>query len=274
MGGGLGRAELEFVTSITVPLYWIREGDSGTEVTNGSAFFLDAGEGVFGVTAYHVIKKLKQDRSTRKVITCQIGHDLVFDIDIKNSIIDSHCDIDIVTFRITVDEIKSIGKNFLTGYQKIWPPQPPTKDRGVYFSGFPASERIGPSSGNVIEFGAVPLSGVASSISDVDVSSSIDREYLIDVMGKGLLPENYDFRGISGGPMLTVIEAPSGLRSWSLAGVIYKGPNTDPDEAIPGVEIISARRAYFIQPDGRLNTQLWDSLNFSKKKKNTLDLLQ
>ncbi|MGA9754388.1 MAG: hypothetical protein WBV23_04520 [Desulfobaccales bacterium] len=269
MKGGLGKAELEFVTSLTAQLYWIiKEGDSGLKVRNGSAFFLDAGEGPFGVTAYHVLKKLNEGRSMSKVIACQIGHDLVFDIDGKNSIIDAHDDIDIATFKITIDEIKSINKTILTGYQKTWPPKPPMENRGIYFSGFPETERIGPSLNNLIDFGAAPLSGIASSISDLDVSSRIEREHLINVMGKGLLPENFDFSGISGAPMLTVIESSSGLRSWSLAGVIYKGPNTseEPSEAIAGLEIIKARRAYFIQPNGRLNTQLWESLNFSKKR--------
>lgn len=193
---------------------------------------------------------------------------MIFDIDGKNSIIDAHDDIDIATFRITPEEIRSIGKNILTGCQKIWPPKPPMQNRGIYFSGFPERERIGPSINNLINFGATPLSGIASSISDLDVSCSIEREYWIDVMGKGLLPENFNYSGISGAPMLTVIEYESGLRSWSLAGVIYSGPNTseEPSEAITAVEIIRARRAYFIQPDGRLNTQLWESLNFYRKK--------
>ena len=43
MAGGLGRAELEFATSLT-PLYWvIREGGRQFRARNGSAFFLDAG---------------------------------------------------------------------------------------------------------------------------------------------------------------------------------------------------------------------------------------
>jgi len=50
MGSGLARAELEFVTSVTAPLFWItRERDGRLRVRNGSAFFLYAGGGVFGV---------------------------------------------------------------------------------------------------------------------------------------------------------------------------------------------------------------------------------
>jgi len=38
---------------------------------------------------------------------------------------------------------------------------------------------------------------------DIDVSSQIEREYLIPVLGEGLPPENFNFGGISGGPMLS-----------------------------------------------------------------------
>ena len=50
MKAGLGRAELEFVTSVTAPLYWVTPAPTGgLRARNGSAFFLDAGEGCFGL---------------------------------------------------------------------------------------------------------------------------------------------------------------------------------------------------------------------------------
>jgi hypothetical protein len=49
----------------------------------------------------------------------------------------------------------------------------------------------------------------------------IERDYLFDIMGKGLPPEDFDFGGISGGPMLTVVEN-CGLRLWRLAGCIFQ----------------------------------------------------
>lgn len=254
----LGRAELEFVTSLTSPLYWvIKEGNSCFRARNGSAFFLDAGEGPFGVTACHVIGGLKEAILKTRVVACQLGN-LLFDLNGKNSIIDAHAKIDIATFKITAAEVNSIGKTILTGYQKTWPPQPPTQGRGVFFSGFPG---IGTTwlSKNMIAFGATPGGGVASSVNERDISILIEREHLIDVMGKGLPPENFDFGGISGGPVLTVVENHA-LRSWRLAGIIYQGPNpsADPSEAIAGLQIIKARRADFILSNGRLNTQLWD----------------
>jgi hypothetical protein len=112
-----------------------------------------------------------------------------------------------------------------------------------------------------ISFGVVPAGGIASSVGDRDVSTLIERQHLVAVLGQGLPPENYDFWGMSGGPMLTVIET-CAIRSWALAGVIYEGPNPSPDEteAIAGLDIIRARRAHFILPDGQLDTPRWDAL--------------
>lgn len=261
MKAGLGKAELEFATSVTAPLYWVtRKPDRTLEVHNGSAFFLDTGEALFGVTAAHVILAVQEARRALTEISCQLGRDLVFDPDDKNPIIDLHNDIDIATFRISDAEIRSIGKTVLTGYQRSWPPRPPQQDCGIYYSGFAGIATLWLSP-REISFGAVAGSGVASSVSETDVSTLVEREHLLDVMGTGLPPENFNFGGISGGPMLTVIEH-RGLRSWQLAGVIYQGPNTsnDPEQAIAGLEIIRTRRAHFILADGKLDHRRWATL--------------
>jgi len=51
-----GEAELELAGSFCAPLYWVvgRLPDGSPIARNGTAFFLNAGQGVFGVTACHV----------------------------------------------------------------------------------------------------------------------------------------------------------------------------------------------------------------------------
>jgi hypothetical protein len=260
MAAGLGKAELEFVMSMTAPLYWIVREGKGYRVRNGSTFFLNAGEGVFAVTANHVIEGWKRDCDVGNVVALQLGLDLPIDFDGQNAIIAAHEEIDIATFRISEQEIASIGKTVLTGYQRAWPPLLPQQDRGVYFGGFPGVETIRLSR-NERSFGASAGGGVASSVSERDVSSLIERSDLVPVLGRGLPPENFNFGGISGGPMLSVIEQ-IGLRSWCLAGVIHEGPNPSLDaaQAIDGLEIIKARRAHFILPDGTLDVVRWQEL--------------
>ena len=173
-------------------------------------------------------------------------------------IIDAHEGLDIATFHIGAEEIGKIGKTVLTGNQSEWPPPLPQQDCAVYFSGLPSIETHLISS-NEFSFGAAPGHGFVSSVSETDVSSVIERAGLIGVLGKGVPPEHYNFGGLSGGPMLRVIEH-SGLLSLALAGVIYLGPNPS-TEAIVGMEVITARRAHFILLDGKLDGGRWDSLS-------------
>ena len=122
-----------------------------------------------------------------------------------------------------------------------------------YYCGFPQIETR-QLSVQKVEFGCLRGSGVASSINDRDIVALLEREHWIPVGDRPAPPENFNFGGISGGIMITVVEGR--LRSWRLAGVIYEGPSTsaDPNEAIPGFEIIRTRRADFIKPNGTLDT--------------------
>jgi len=256
---------MEFVASLTAPLYWvIREDGAEPVVRNGTAFFLDVGQGPFGVTANHVIEGYEQARDQGNVVACQIGQDLRFDIQGSHRILCRHPDIDIATFQISADEIRSMGRTVFTGQQSIWPPPPPERDRGVLFAGIPGVHTSWLSS-NEISFGVAPGIGIATSVGDRDISFQIKRQHLVDAMGNGVPPENFDFGGMSGGPMLTIVEH-NGLRSYRLAGVIYQGPNPscDATEAISGLEIVRARRADFILTDGRLDIARWSDLNMSR----------
>jgi hypothetical protein len=139
---------------------------------------------------------------------------------------------------ITNREIASIDRTIYSGYQASWPPPPPAKNKGIFYCGFPAAGTRVPSRNEVV-FGAFAGSGVASAVNECDVLTQVEREFLEPALGEGIPPENYDFGGNSGGPMLYVVETKSGLRFNALAGIIYAGPNTsdDPNEAIPGFEL-------------------------------------
>jgi len=251
--GGLGKAEGEFIASIVTPIYWYRQTDQGIFVRNGSVFFLDCGRGCIAVTAAHVIDGYRQDAAIHPALTCQIGHDLIINLDER--LIDLDHQIDIATLRISADEVARLGKTIYTGVGKAWPPDPPTRDRGVLLAGFPGRERLFPTS-NAIVFGLFSLGGIATSVSDRDICYQIERSELIDILGRGLMPENFDMGGISGGPMLTIVEQ-GGLRLTRLAGVVYSGPDPIALNKIEGFEVVRARRADFLLPDGKLDRGRW-----------------
>jgi len=263
--GGLGKYELELVISFCAPLAWtVRSQNGDIRTRNGTAFFLDAGEGTFGVTACHVIEGVggwRQSKELEEAGPLRVagtGHSVLLDWDA--CVIDAHPGIDVATFRIDRGDVTALGINVLTGFQKRWPPDPPAERCGIYYCGYPGVGTRQHLPREII-FGAASGYGEASSVSERDISTLIERERLIPLLDGGVHPENFDFRGISGGVMLMIMQ--NQLRSWALAGVIYEGPNPseNPEEAIAGLEIIRARRAHFILPSGRLDTGRWHTVS-------------
>jgi hypothetical protein len=261
MSTGLGEVELKLVISFSAPIFWAAVKDRQVRSRNGTAFFLNTGDHLFGVTACHVIDGWKQCPAEERPGPLRLGGmGTSVQLDWDQRVIDMDTAIDIATFRVTESEVKTIGKTVLTGVQKNWPPGKPPVNCGVYYAGFPGVGTI-EMSHDKVSFGAMAGGGIATSVSEKDVSSQIEREYLMSYFGEGIPPENYDFGGLSGCPMLAVVEW--ALRSWALVGVVYQGPNTslDANEAIPGLEVIRARRPHFILPDGRLDRALWATVS-------------
>jgi hypothetical protein len=256
--GGLGKYELELVASFCAPLAWtVRNRDGGSHSRNGTTFFLDAGEGIFAITAYHVIEGWRQSLEVQDAGPLRVaGNGYSVQLDWDARIIDAHSGIDIATYRISREEVGALGKNVLTGFQRQWPPDPPVERCDIYYCGYPGVGKRTYLPHETI-FGAAAGYGEASSVSEKDISTLIERNRLIPLLGSGVHPENFNFGGISGGIMLMIMQ--NRLRSWALAGGIYQGQNTSENhgEAIAGLEIIKARRAHFIYPDGRLDTGRW-----------------
>ena len=106
------------------------------------------------------------------------------------------------------------------------------------------------------------MAGIATSAHETSISIQIEREKMMRVLGDEDMPENFDFGGMSGGPVLAIVETGT-IRSWKPAGVIIQGPNPsgDPAESILGLEIIRARPVHFINPDGTLDIPCWNDCN-------------
>jgi hypothetical protein len=117
---GLGRYELDLVTSFCAPIYWaVRDAFRSVRSRNGTAFFLDAGQGLFGVTACHVIDGWQASRAGEDAGPLRLaGNGTSVLIEIDRAAIAMDREIDIATFRVTEADVKSLGKNVLTGHQK------------------------------------------------------------------------------------------------------------------------------------------------------------
>src|SRR5690349_15460235 len=101
--GPLGREIQYAVFKYAKPIYWaVAQSPNGIddEVRNGTTFFLDCGQGVFGVTAGHVYDAFAAVASTG--VMCQIGSSTA-SIDLRNRLIGRGRDVDIATFRVSAD---------------------------------------------------------------------------------------------------------------------------------------------------------------------------
>jgi hypothetical protein len=75
-----------------------------------------------------------------------------------------------------------------------------------------------------MSFGPVPMSGIVTSSHETMVSIQIERENLVRIFGDDDMPENFNFGGMSGGPVIGMVQAEI-MRTWKPAGVIISGPN-------------------------------------------------
>jgi hypothetical protein len=262
--GGLGQAEIEFVFSLTAPFFWVLRDSHGNEmVKNGSLFFLDAGQGAFAVTAAHVVTECLRDSKSPTFVQCMIGRHgkPAHPFHLGDRIIDAHAEIDIATLRFTPAEMQTIGRTVLTGSQGQWPPRLAEVDGGVTYCGYPGKGRRWLAK-RELSFGVVSMGGIVTNAHDTCISIQIERGNLMQVLGDEPMPENFDFGGMSGGPVLAIVQSHT-LRSWKPAGVIFQGPNPtgDASQSIAGLEIIRARPVHFIKADGTLDVERWNQSN-------------
>jgi hypothetical protein len=123
-------------------------------------------------------------------------------------VIDAHPGIDIATFHVTPNELTKIGRTAVTGFQRTWPPRLPQIERGVTYCGFPGNGRrdLGD---RQVSFGIVGMGGIVTNAHESCISVQIEREYLLRVLGNEEFAENYDFGGMSGGPVLAIVQTPT-----------------------------------------------------------------
>jgi hypothetical protein len=241
MAGDYGSQIIRIVPRYVAPVFWLRAGDDGPiVVTNGTVLFLDTGTTTLIVTANHVIDDYKKAAAEGRV-RCQI---LNLEFDPVARLIDSNTEYDIATLAIARGEIERVGSGpdgspmFLTG----WPPQVPDVERGILFAGFPGNQRLRQGAREV-NFGIYTAAAVATTISPRNITCQIDHSVITAAPQMTKPPPGYDPGGISGGPILTLIER-SNIVTWRLGGVIY--------EASPDMDMIFATRADVIQPDRKI----------------------
>jgi len=209
----------------------------------GSMFFLDCGREPFAVTAGHVFEQFVEDRRLRRVRSCQIAN-IPFNPEERLIPWGKDLGLDVATFKVTPEEIAATGRKIVRGTDGAWP-APPNPNEAVFFGGFPGGERdsIGP---HEMVLGLHRAIQRLTSFTEHQLCCQFAREDWIDVGGIGLAPVGYDLGGASGGPMLQPVFV-DGAWGWRLVGVVSEAVSVE------GFERVTAVRAHFILPDGRLS---------------------
>jgi Trypsin-like peptidase domain len=244
--GDFGRAALEAVSHFAAPIFWIYADQSDQLlVNNGTAFFVDAGAGPFVVTANHVFQSARRATSQNRMRFCGLMPDSLdgqirdaLEFNFEERLIGYSSDHDIATFRMTSSELSQIRSNILS----VWPPVIPQCSRGIVLAGYPGHERRLEANG-ILSFMVYPVLALATTVSDRQISCQFDREFCVQVSGFQTPPPNYETGGMSGGPVLTVIDH-EGLQHWALGGVISEGSAT--------FDLIYASRADCLRADGTI----------------------
>jgi hypothetical protein len=75
--------------------------------------------------------------------------------------------------------------------------------------------------GGHLSFGIHAGNTDATEVTDRVITCQFDRQQWIDHLGNGLPPEGYDQGGLSGAPLLTLVEN-NNVFSWRLGGSFFK----------------------------------------------------
>jgi hypothetical protein len=229
------------IAASIAPFLWRERDEEGhPKLRNGTVFFVSA-EKTLMVTADHVFAEYIEARDRfGDFARCQLGN---LRMDPEDRLIARSAPLDIATFAITPDEIRRTGDG---KFAMSFDPMVPETGKGVVFAGFPGTARRRLSEYE-IESGIFTALTVADNISERKISGHFDRERQVDKPGRPTAPEGYFIGGVSGGPLVTMVDS-ANLCYWRLGGVMI-GFNTS-------FEIFYATRADFILGDGTLNEPL------------------
>lgn len=237
--GDLGRQYFDILARTCSPLYWHGPDNHGGRSirTNGTLTYIQSSEGIFGVTAAHVIRQYQEERD-RDSCVLQLGN-----AGMSLELIDIDERLDLATLVVPETVRAAVGKELApVSLPRIG--DLPQEGRGIMLAGFPGADREEFPGLNVGwgMFGAV---GISRRVNDKQITWSPDHEHHIPVHGIPPLSPNKELGGISGGPLIAWFEKAGGwLVYYSLAGVVV--------EANSGLENVAAMRSEFIRPNGKL----------------------
>ena len=129
MRGIFGTELVNVIQPCVAPLYWQKAGSSGPP-SSGSAFLVDTGTSLFGVTAKHVYDAFAEEANLDPSIVCWFYNFPLADL--RSRLISRGRECDVATFEILRSELSRLDR-----CGAPWPPSIPPKGKSVVFAGFP-----------------------------------------------------------------------------------------------------------------------------------------
>jgi len=127
-------AQVRILGSCVAPIFWLK-GGPGKLYCNGTVTFFNP-ENPIAITNYHVYSalqdKLKSEGGQITILNLPFA--------LTDRLIDSDKNLDLATFKITSEELKSLGK--IAAVQKCPDYILPEVDMGVFNSGYPKEIRV------------------------------------------------------------------------------------------------------------------------------------
>lgn len=242
--GPLSRVYREIVMNCCRAIYWFRYDDPNIPILNsGTITFLETPKMLLGLTAAHVLRGYEADKAAYP-IRLQIGDVVVNDV--FEHIVQISDRLDIATLMLKPTILPAMGKDFSP--LRAWPPLVPQEGRGIVLGGFPGVSRdvIGRAE---VSFGLFTALGVARVVTDEQITWALDRNFLVTDHELPQPPPNCELGGISGGPLISMLETENHLSHYRISGLI--------SQASAGLENIVAKRIDFVRDDGSIYEPDW-----------------
>ncbi|MFA6468889.1 MAG: hypothetical protein WCW35_08315 [Bacteroidota bacterium] len=202
---------------------------------NGTCSFVDTGTSKFAITNHHVIEGFRTKQLQFPELNFQIGSEI---IDIENRIISESEYHDLVTFRITDEEMAKFGKTFC--FCRDWPPLDAVNDEAIFFAGYPGEFRT-QLSPNEVEFQSILMTEVVKSSSPDKFTIVFDKSNWMKLDGPREVSELTHYGGLSGTAIFRLNEKYP-IHTLEPIGIIYEGGNV--------LNIQLVKHISFINKDG------------------------
>jgi len=237
--GELGNVYRAILRGCCAPVFWHRRAAADTTeiCDNGTLTFVNTGKRLLGVTAAHVVEGFNTAKASREITLQVMNAELEGGFDV----IDIDPNLDVATISLNLGFLKKLGKAVVP--LEGWPPLAPEEGRGIMLAGYPGLDRLTLPTKQV-SWGLFTAMSIARRVTNHQITWLLEREHGVPHPHIPDLPPNRALGGISGGPLIAWFETPSHVIYPRLGGII--------SQASAALENVVARRADFIQADGRI----------------------